>query len=207
MNSIDRIVELEDLQLQRGGRPLFHMPVSARFAPGVLSIVAGPNGSGKSSLLDIIALRSAPPNAAMIRCAHQIQSTDVAYLPQQLWDVFDIRISDLVALAMGRDCRAPVNAPEPLLDALANQKKDLGALSDGQRQLLLFWLVFSQAKYFFVYDEPLQHLDNVAAEYVFNGIEQQVRQGMLVVISEHSSETRWDIACQRIRLALCAAAA
>ena len=58
-------LELADLSLSRGGRILLS-GLSARFAPGSVSVILGPNGAGKSTLLDSIAgLRT--PAAGTVR--------------------------------------------------------------------------------------------------------------------------------------------
>lgn len=207
MNSAEVSVEVNGLQLQRAGRSLFAEPVSARFTSGVLNILTGPNGSGKTTLLDIISDRAKQPTGPIIRRAGHRCAIDIAYLPQQLWDVLDVRIADLLVLAVGHRCSCPMGAPEPLIEALAKPKKDLGALSGGQRQLLLFWLVSSQPKRIYIYDEPLRHLDAVANRYVIGVIEHQVRQGRLVVVSEYSKETQWSVGCDRLALTTHAEAA
>ncbi len=207
MNSAEVSIKLERLQLERAGRGLFPEPLSTHFATGVLNILTGPNGSGKTTLLDIIALRTKPPDGRIVHRAGHVHATDIAYLPQQLWDVLDIRIADLLVLAVGPNCSCPTGVPEPLIEALARPKKDLGALSGGQRQILLFWLVSSQSKRIYVYDEPLRHLDDIANRYVVSRIEDQVKRGMLVVLSEHSAEKHWSVACDRVALTTEAAAA
>jgi len=207
MSSTELSVELHNVQLQRAGQVLSLEPFSKRFGTGVLNILTGPNGSGKSTLLDIIAFRKEPPVGSIIRPAGYVYATDVAYLPQQLRDILDVRIADLLVLALGRRCSLPTGAPEALLDALANPKKELGELSGGQLQLLLFWLVSLQSKRVYIYDEPLRHLDPFANKYVVKIIEDQVKHGMLIVLSEHSLETHWSVACDRVALATQAAAA
>jgi ABC-2 type transport system ATP-binding protein len=200
MNCAAVSVEFENVEVPRGPRAPCSTPVSGHFGPGVLNILTGANGSGKSTLLDVVALRARRSTLARITWAGCTDATDIAYLPQQLWDVLDIRVRDLLALAFRRCDRDLKDAPPALKEALAEPRKELGALSGGQRQLLLFWLVASQSKRVYIYDEPLRHLDTVATRYVVGMIERQVQSGLLIVVSEHSSENHWSVPCDRVIL-------
>jgi ABC-type multidrug transport system ATPase subunit len=193
-------IEMKGLQLERGGQVLFEQPVSGTFVPGVLNILTGLNGSGKTSLLDIIAFRTNAPQSDVIHWNGCAKATEVAYLPQQLWDVFDIRISHLLMLARAHRDSDRSDPPGTLVEVLAHTDKELGALSGGQRQLLLFWLVSTQTQRFYVYDEPLRNLDKIAGQYVIDAIEKQVRAGVLVVLSEHSLVNHWSVPCNRLVL-------
>ena len=200
MTSTEVGIEIETLQIERGGRALFCNPITTSFKPGALNILTGPNGSGKTSLLDIVALRAAPPQSAMIRRTGHSVATEIAYLPQQLCDALDVRVHELVALATGFRALAKIHEPPPTVKAISCKKGVLEALSGGQRQLLLFWLVSCQSQRFFVYDEPLRHLDSDTSKYVIQVIENQVRTGLLVLLSEHSHNSRWDVRCNCIEL-------
>lgn len=200
MNCADVSVDFENVEVPRGPRASCSTPLSGRFVPRVLNILTGPNGSGKSTLLDVVALRAPPSSRARIRWVGCATAVDIAYLPQQLWDVLDIRVRDLLGLALGRCHLGPTDAPAALTESLAESRKELGALSGGQRQLLLFWLVASQSKRVYIYDEPLRHLDAMASRYVVGMIERQVQNGLLIVVSEHTSENHWSVPCDRVIL-------
>jgi ABC-type Mn2+/Zn2+ transport system ATPase subunit len=168
-------------------------------AVGSLNVLSGPNGTGKTSLLDVIALRADLPPGSLIKRIGHAKAEEIAYLPQQLWDILDIRIFDLLLLALGTRT-VPGSCPETLQPIFLKRSKELGSLSGGQRQLLLFWLVFLQAKPVYVYDEPFRYLDKIAVNYVSHAIESQVVQGKLVIISEHCADTQWKVPCNYLML-------
>jgi ABC-type multidrug transport system ATPase subunit len=197
-------IEFVDIQLRRGNRTLFTKPLTMRSRSGHINILAGPNGSGKSSMMDIIALRAAAPSGAIIHRVGHSKGEDIAYLPQQFWDVLDIRIDDLLQLAAPLQQR---HIPTQLHSSLSRARKELGQLSGGQRQLLLFWLVSSQPLSIYVYDEPFRHLDNSARVYVTNAIETQIADGKLVFLSEHSPSTHWSFPCNRLMIGTAGTAA
>jgi len=198
MRSVPISVEFDHLQIEREQRSLFPEPMSGRLPAGVLNILVGPNGSGKTSLLDLVALRARTPLGTRLIWAGCTDATDIAYLPQQLWDVLDVRVGDLVELAFGRHRSRSTEVPGLLEEVMARPKKELGTLSGGQRQLLLFWLVSSRPQGIYIYDEPLRHLDDRAARYVIETIENQVKEGMFVAISEHSVVEHWTVPYQRL---------
>jgi len=193
-------VEINQLQLRRGHQRLFAQSISERFCSGVLNLLTGPNGSGKTTLLDVISYRAPTPSGAGVHWSTRIEATDIAYLPQQLWDVLDIRIADLLALAIGFGCPRTIEQPALLQNVLARRSKELAALSGGQRQLLLFWLVSSQQRRIFIYDEPVRYLDPISGRYVMEMIENQVNKGMFVVVTDHSQETQWRVPCHCVAL-------
>jgi ABC-type multidrug transport system ATPase subunit len=198
MNFIAPCVSVRALRLVQAGKALNPEPISVDFTPKTLNILSGPNGSGKTTLLDILALRTKQP-PGLTRSGHSA-AEEIAYLPQQFWDVYDIRVADLLSLAMRRGYSVQCEGPRPLTDALSRPRRELGALSSGQRQVLLFWLVSSQKKQIYIYDEPLRHLDMTSRSYVIDTIETQVKRGMLVILSEHACDTSWHIPCDSIRL-------
>jgi len=201
LNSAAKSVELFNVQMRRGAQCLFSAPLNVRMTSGRLNILVGKNGSGKSSLLDIVTMRVRLPDGAREQRVGHSQSIEIAYLPQQLWDVFDIRVEDIAALACkgARDCDFAGRSEFKVLKS--RSRMDLGELSGGQRQLFLFGLVSSQKKGVFVYDEPFRHLDEDATGCVTKIIESQVLRGDLVIVSEHSWIARWKVECSRIELA------
>lgn len=167
---------------------------------GALNIIIGDNGSGKTTLLDVLALRKSVPKGITFRHPGYAQPTDVAYLPQQFWHIADIKVADLLKLAGGERPCDRGGSPSTLSDVLAEPKKELGQLSGGQLQILLFTLVSMQRKKIFIYDEPFGHLDAYAVTYVRTVIERQVNSGFLVILSELREENRWTVACNPVRL-------
>ena len=200
MHSAEISVDVSNLQLNNGGQPLFPAPLAIHCDRRFLNIVVGKNGTGKSRILDILSLRKENPASAVVRRIGYENSTDVAYLPQMFFDVFDIRVKDIVRLAASR-WSSSVSFTQPnILGFPISSNVELGALSGGQRQLLLFWLVSMQPLRVHIYDEPFRHLDGEASAYVRSTIEGQVKMEKLVIISEHSAHTAWKVPCNRTNL-------
>ena len=192
-------IEIQDCMIKCGGRPLFARPLCGSFSSGRINIVAGANGAGKSSLLDVLALRSAlPPGASIKRSGHK-KAGDIAYLPQVLTSVLDIKVQHLVDLAFCRGSARPA-APLEIEPALSHPRREVGQLSGGQQQILFFWLVASQPLNVFIYDEPLRHLDGHAEVFVREQIHQQIRDGKLVIVTSHSDGSRWEGPQHRVEL-------
>jgi ABC-type Mn2+/Zn2+ transport system ATPase subunit len=169
----------------------------------MLNVIAGANGTGKTTLLDMLARRvEAIGGCSVSRCGHS-RSTEIAYLPQTLTNVLDIKVGHLRDLAFRGHSAAlpkPDKIPDEIKEVLKRPNCELGEFSGGQQQILLFWLVVSQPLHVFVYDEPLRHLDTHATKYATDVIEQQVRSGELVILSDHSDGSRWRIQSRLVTL-------
>ena len=192
-------IELEGFQLLLGGQQLLAEPLDAVFETNSLNLIRGENGSGKTTLLDLLALRSGPnAGCTILRNGHS-RAEEIAYLPQRCSFIHDIRVRQLLDLAFRRG-RTRSDCLENRAKTLTDSKREVGELSGGEQQLLLFWLIASQPVHIFVYDEPIRHLDNDVARLVIEAVEQQVLRGDLVILSDHSGNTPWGVNTQHISL-------
>lgn len=202
MSSDLRTIELKGFQILRGQEPLLVEPLSASFRPATLNLITGGNGSGKTTLLDLLALRTRQrPGCTVARRGHS-RAQEIAYLPQRYSFLLDIRVRHLINLAVrhgGLIGQAPVAIRAKISET---PQCEVGELSGGEQQMLLFWLVSSQPVHIFIYDEPLRHLDNDAARHTTELIEQQVLRGDLVIVSDHSDVSHWRLSPRRVSLIL-----
>jgi ABC-type Mn2+/Zn2+ transport system ATPase subunit len=137
----------------------------------------------------------------VLRSGHS-QPREIAYLPQTTAHILDIKIKQLVDLAFRNTPKLP-SVPFEVENFLENPSREVGDLSGGQQQMLLFWLVAFQPLHIFIYDEPLRHLDDHAAAFVTWTIEQQIHRGELVILSDHSDGSRWHVTNHCLDLTTC----
>ena len=202
MSSDLRTIELTGFQIIRGQEHLLTEPLAANFRPAALNLITGENGSGKTTLLDLLALRAREHHGcAVVRRGHS-RAREIAYLPQRYSLIVDIRVRHLIDLA-ARHGRLIGPEPDAIRAKMSKAPRcELGELSGGEQQILLFWLVSSQPVHIFIYDEPLRHLDNEGARLAMEVIEQQVQRGDLVIVSNHSDCSHWRLSIQLVSLIL-----
>lgn len=200
MNSDLRRIEIEGFQVFRDREPLLVEMLSADFGPAVLNLITGENGSGKTTLLDLLAHRTRQSRGCKVRPSGNSLAREIAYMPQRSSYLSDVRVRHLIDLASSHG-RLIGKEPEAIQKKMEKLPRcEVGELSGGEQQILLFWLVSSQPVHVFIYDEPLRHLDNNAASQVIDVIEQQVRRGDLVIVSDHSDGSNWSVPTRRISL-------
>ena len=154
----DRMLAVEGLALEAGGRPLLH-DISVAFGRGERAVLIGPNGSGKTTLLR--ALLGA--HALSAGSVHTSPSTRIGYLPQAADADASARASG-TPLSSVRDAAAlsETEARRFLHRFLFSGDAVLtpvARLSYGERRrLALAALVLSGANLLLL-DEPTNHLD------------------------------------------------
>jgi zinc/manganese transport system ATP-binding protein len=199
-------VQLHDLTVSYRQHPALHH-ISGQFASGSLTAVIGPNGAGKSSLLKSIAgLLPADSGgragtgsvcnrqlAVQVNLAHQ----RMAYLPQQseLDRSFPMAVRDCVLLGMWRqsgafsqvtqNMLARVDAALQAVGLAGFEKRNVGTLSSGQLQRMLFARLLVQDAQLILLDEPFNAVDSKTSAALLELVLQWQHQGRTVVAVLH----------------------
>jgi zinc/manganese transport system ATP-binding protein len=161
-------VKLRDVTLGYDRHPAVHH-LSGEIAPGALLAVIGPNGAGKSTLFrGLVGILK--PLAGSIEVGG-LDVRDIAYLPQsaEIDRSFPISVFDFVGTGLWRATGffggIGKGARERIAQALAAvgltgfENRNIGTLSGGQMQRLLFARVLLQDARLIVLDEPFNAID------------------------------------------------
>ncbi|PKU26352.1 metal ABC transporter ATP-binding protein [Telmatospirillum siberiense] len=161
-------IRLTDVTLGYDRHPAVHH-IDGHFEDGSMTAVIGPNGAGKSTLLKGI-MGLLPPLTGAITL-DGATCGDIAYLPQQA-DIdreFPLSVLDVVLLGawkwtgpFGGATRAMRQQAEEALRAVGLEgfgKRQIAALSAGQRQRMLFARLLLQDCRVILLDEPFTAID------------------------------------------------
>ncbi|HAX91350.1 MAG TPA: ABC transporter [Rhodospirillaceae bacterium] len=161
-------VTFKDVGYRYGAHRVLH-DISGVFHAGSLTAIAGPNGAGKSTLLKIIAGVFSPKEGTII-IAPELAGK-IGYLPQGSAMERDYPISVRQAVSTGL---WPSMGSTPSLNGAANEKitaalaevglqgfeeTQIGELSGGQFQRLLFARLILQDPQLILLDEPFAAID------------------------------------------------
>ena len=176
-NMSNAIITLEDISAFYGPhKALDH--VSGSFLRGSLTAVAGPNGAGKSTLLKIIAGFIRPKSGKLIY-ADGIKNK-IGYLPQSSAVERDYPISVMQAVCtgfwpeIGNSLRVTEQHKQRARKALAVaaltglEDRQIGQLSGGQFQKLLFTRLWLQDPEVILLDEPFSGVDAETTKRLMN---------------------------------------
>ena len=161
-------ITLRDVTLGYDRHPAVHH-LSGEVASGALLAVVGPNGAGKSTLFRGIAGILKPLSGTIDLDGLDIR--DIAYLPQSV-DIdrsFPISVFDFVGTGLWRVTGffggMGKRERDRIADALAAvglngfENRNIGTLSGGQMQRMLFARVLLQDARLIVLDEPFNAID------------------------------------------------
>ncbi|WP_160005097.1 metal ABC transporter ATP-binding protein [Rhizobium sp. 18055] len=161
------LIRLSKLTVAYDRHPAVHH-VSGTIAAGSLTAIAGPNGAGKSTLLKAIMGELRPAEG---RVEHRLLRTDFGYLPQAA-DInrrFPISVLDTVMMgawrqmgAFGRVSREEMDKARAAVSAVGLdgfEARQIGSLSAGQLQRVLFARLLLQDAQVILLDEPFTAID------------------------------------------------
>ncbi len=187
-------VTLRDVTVTYDRHPAVHH-VSGTFAPGSLTAVVGPNGAGKSTLLRAIAGLYPPESGTIDRGG--LAAETIALLPQSAAVDRGFPICCLDAVMLGH-CgrlgqfrafgRAERDRAEAALEAVGLGGfggRQVGALSAGQVQRVLFARLLVQDARLILLDEPFNAIDAKTAADLMRVLRRWHGEGRTVVAVLH----------------------
>src|SRR5215469_3079159 len=184
---------------RRYGERLALCPVDLTLAAGQCAAVLGVNGSGKSTLLRIAAGRDTPTAGQVsyrnrvLREDDLVARTEIAVVGDMVSAYPDLTVREhlqLVAVAHGAGDSAEKLVDRALAECrLADHDGALpGSLSSGQLQALYVAAVLVRPRRLMILDEPEQHLDPSARQWLAALLRAEKQAGAAVLMATHHTE-------------------
>lgn len=209
---------LRDVAFARDEQPVLEN-VDLEIAAGSFASVIGPNGGGKSTLLKLL-LGLLEPTRGSIEILGKRPARArraIGYMPQhqQIDPQFPITVEEVVRLGalgprslFGRVDRKVVDAALDAVGCAHLRSRSFGALSGGQRQLVLIARALAGRPKILLLDEPTANLDP-GVEESFYALLQNLRGEMTILLVSHDvglvSEQTEQVVCVNRKVALHAA--
>ena len=193
-NAMTQALILDDVTLGYDGHPAVHH-LTGRFAAGSLTAVCGPNGAGKSTLIKGLVGALKPLGGRIDRSG--LDTRAIGYLPQaaEIDRSFPIDVFDFVALGrvrraglFGRIGAADRRAVAEAISAVGLEgfeARQIGALSGGQTQRMLFARLMLQEAGVILLDEPFAAVDERTTGDLVGLIGQWHGEGRTIVAVLH----------------------
>lgn len=188
---------VENLTVSYQHKPAVHH-VDMVFAEREMWAVFGPNGAGKSTLLKAV-MRLLKPDTGSVEW-QGLARADIAYLPQQS-DIDrsqPMTVFELAAMGLwfeiGFFGRVKPAQRACVLEALARvgmaefADRQIGRLSNGQFQRVLFARMLVQNAQFLLLDEPFNAVDAKTTYALLDVLQQCHRDGQAVIAVLHDYE-------------------
>jgi zinc/manganese transport system ATP-binding protein len=189
--------KLRDVTLGYDRHPAVHH-LSGEVAPGALLAVIGPNGAGKSTLFrGLVGILK--PLAGSIELGG-LDVHDIAYLPQsaEIDRSFPISVLDFVGTGLwrstgffggiGKGAREKIGHALAAVGLTGFENRNIGTLSGGQMQRLLFARVLLQDARLIVLDEPFNAIDAKTSADLMALVERWHAEGRTVLAALHDMD-------------------
>lgn len=188
------LVLLDKITVQYGPHKALN-EVSGSFGAGSLTAVAGPNGAGKSTLLKVIAGLLRPRKGSLF-VAPEIRNR-IGYLPQAsaLQRDFPLNVLQTASTGLWPEIGSSRSLSGPLIErtrqALAEvglsdlEQRQIGALSGGQFQRLLFARLLLQDPALVLLDEPFAAVDSETTAKLIQLLLDWHRKGKTIICVLH----------------------
>lgn len=193
------MLEASSLSFRYGRtRPWIFRDISARVDSGEVFAVLGPNARGKTTFLKCLAGLHAPDSGSVT------SRGGVGYVPQSHQSVFSFDVLDVMLMGRARQVKvyssptaadrdAAMKALERVgVGALAH--RDFGALSGGERQMVLIARALVSGCGTLVLDEPASALDLANQARILSVLRSLADEGMAVVMTTHHPDHALHIA-------------
>jgi zinc/manganese transport system ATP-binding protein len=187
-------IELRDVTVSYDDHRAVHH-VSGAFGVGALTAIAGPNGAGKSTLLKALVGEVTPVTGSIE--LKGLPRPNIGYLPQAA-DIdrrFPMTVADTVVLGAWRQAGAfaalssdsAIRARQALsavgLDGF--ERRQIGSLSAGQFQRVLFARLIVQDAAVILLDEPFTAIDARTTRDLIEVVHRWHREGRTVIAVLH----------------------
>ncbi|MGX9393951.1 metal ABC transporter ATP-binding protein (plasmid) [Nitrobacteraceae bacterium UC4446_H13] len=191
------VIKIHDVTVAYDGHPAVHH-VSGAFAQGSLTAIVGPNGAGKSTLLKALLGEVTLATGSIV--LPQLSRRDIGYLPQAS-DIdrrFPLTVADVVALGAWRQTGAfaalssesAVRSRQALaaVGLEGFEQRQIGSLSVGQFQRVLFARLLLQDAAVILLDEPFSAVDARTTRDLIGVVERWHRAGRTIIAVLHDFE-------------------
>lgn len=206
------MIVLDNVSVAHGKQTIMQ-GISTALQSGQLHVIIGPNGTGKSTLLRTL-FADLPLHSGKIRWQDNVLSPgqirvrmqqqwrrDIAYMPQDTG--LDISLSVLEIVVLGGLENLTMHIDPVILEKAMSclqaagiaelAHRDIGSLSGGQRQMVLFAQVLMRDARMMLLDEPVSALDLHHQIAMLDLVREQTRaRNMITVIVLHDL----NLACQ-----------
>lgn len=193
------MLEADRISFRYGSsRPWIFRDVSVRVDPGEVLAVLGPNARGKTTLLKCLSGLHEPDEGTMT-----IEG-GVGYVPQSHQSVFSFDVLDVVLMGRARKVKlysSPTKGDRAAAEAALERvgithltHRDYGALSGGERQMVLIARALVSGCATIVLDEPASALDLRNQARVLSVLRALADEGMGVVMTTHHPDHALHIA-------------
>lgn len=193
------MLEAHDISFRYGrGRPWIFRDVSFRVDRGEVFAILGPNARGKTTLLKCLAGLHEPGSGRVTA------DGGVGYVPQTHQSVFSFDVLDVVLMGRARQVRlyssptaSDTEAARAALERVGIAHlaaRDYGALSGGERQMVLIARALVSGCDALVLDEPASALDLRNQAQILSVLRSLADEGMAVVMTTHHPDHALHIA-------------
>ncbi len=190
-------LQFRDVTLGYDRHPAVHH-LSGDVASGALLAVIGPNGAGKSTLFRGLVGILKPLGGSIELGGLDVR--DIAYLPQSA-DIdrsFPISVFDFVSTGLwrmtgllggiGKGAREKIGHALAAVGLTGFENRNIGTLSGGQMQRLLFARVLLQDARLIVLDEPFNAIDAKTSADLMALVERWHAEGRTVLAALHDMD-------------------
>jgi len=199
-------IEIEDLSLDRGRRPVLR-DISARFSEGVVTAIVGPSGAGKTSLLRCINRLEEPLEGRVLLDGTDIRELDPTELRKRVGMIFQTPV--LFEGGVRANLSYGLEAVDDSVLERALEVAGLGAsflergstaLSVGQAQRVCIARALVRDPEALILDEPTSALDMKATKRIEELLGALAQSGLTIIVVTHDLDQARRIASKGVLL-------